>query len=308
MVYAINDLNNIYNQEYSYSLPKTVLESFVSGKAFDHFDVYSKEESLNLQYDIHQIYESMLSTGPIKENLAIMTAGAPGAGKTYKMHQILKESRALGKEYAYIDPDDVCLKNQVKTYKADIASGDGSKEARLEAYNKWRPGSNAANHLILGNLIREKYGFCFGTTASGPGTGNFLDFLKKQGYQIRLIHVTAPDNIRFESIKERDKAFLQTTEQDTKEKGLLLPQRINDAFLKYADQIEFYYRDEVKQDAQPAATWSRNSVGSKKLGTLRIINPLLYEKVKAVHNSAVEVLKRPDLDWNESVEKVSDIL
>lgn len=46
---------------------------------------------------------------------------------------------------------------------------------------------------------------------------------------------------------------VQTTEQDVREKGLLLSQRINDTFLKYVDEIKFYYRDGVKQDAVLAA-------------------------------------------------------
>jgi hypothetical protein len=54
-----------------------------------------------------------------------------------------------------------------------------------------------------------------------------------------LIHVSAPDDVRWGSIQERDKTFVQTTEQDIKEKWLLLPQRINDTFLKYADRLSF---------------------------------------------------------------------
>lgn len=308
MIYDVCDVNNIYNQEYKYSLPKTVLESFISGKAFDNPSVYSDKEAINLRYDIQEIYDSILAEEPVKENIAIITAGAPGAGKTWKMRQILEENKAAGKVFAYIDPDDVCLRRQTKTYLSDISATNGSKEERQAAYNKWRPGSNAANHLILGNLIRSKYGFCFGTTSSGPATGSFFDFLKKQGYQIRLIHVTAPEETRWESIKERDKNFVQTTEQDTREKGYLLPQRINDTFLKHADRIEFYYRDEVKQNAQLAAVWVRNSEGSDKLGTLEVVTPALYRKIKVVHNAAVEVLKRPDLDWDTSVEGVSKIL
>lgn len=176
------------------------------------------------------------------------------------------------------------------------------------AYNKWRPGSNAATHLILGNLIREKCAFYFGTTSSGPATANFFEFLKKQGYKIRLIHVSAPDYVRWDSIKERDKTFVQTTEQDIKEKGLLLPQRINDTYLKYPDEIEFYHRDGVHQDAIFAAKWRRNEEGSKKIGSLQIIDSDRYEKIKAIHNGAVEILKRPELRWESTVEQSSDIL
>lgn len=305
ITYDVCDRNLIYDKAggYEYSLPKHVLESFLSGKAFDNPDLYSEEESVKLHDDINKLFQKILSANPVKENLAVITAGAPGAGKTFKLLQDLDK---LNKNFAYICPDDVCLKNQISTYIADIENSDGAPQVRQAAYNKWRPGSNAATHLILGNLIREKYAFYFGSTSSGPATNKFFDFIKKQGYQIKLIHVTAPDAIRWESIKERDKTFVQTTEQDVKEKGLLLPQRIHDTFLAYADEIEFYYHDEVKKDAQLGAKWIRTP-NHYTLGTLEIVCPSLYEQIKAMHNSATEILNRPDLKWELTVEKNSKI-
>jgi predicted ABC-type ATPase len=307
--YSVCNTDHIYDEYggYEYSLPKGVLESFLSGKAFDHPKVYTDEESSRLHDDINELYQKITSKKPEKERLAVMTAGAPGAGKTIKMRQDLSEKSLLGRNFAYICPDDVCLKNQNRTYLADIARGDASNEVRQNAYNKWRPGSNAATHLILGNLIREKYAFYFGTTSSGPFTYKFFEFLKKQGYQIRLIHVTAPDEVRWESIKERDKSFVQTTKHDVIEKGLLLPQRINDTFLKYADEIEFYYRNGVNEDAKLAAKWVRNPDPSEALGSMHIVSFSRYEQIKAVHNAVTEVLKRPDLHWGATVEKNSII-
>ena len=307
--YDVCNTSLIYDRDagYEYSLPKAVLESFLSGKAFDNPEVYSEEEVLGLRSDINEIFQTILAIDPVKEKLAVMTAGAPGVGKTVKMRQDLSEKSSSGRNFAYICPDDVCLQSQTRTYKVDI-TGDESKEARQAAYNKWRPGSNAATHLILANLIREKYAFYFGTTSSGPATGKFFDFLKKQGYQIRLIHVTAPDEVRWASIKKRDKTFLQTTEQDVREKGLLLPQRINDTFLAYADQIEFYYRDGLDKDAELVATWIRNSDPSETLGTLNVVSILKYQQIKAIHNTATEALFRPDLRWEATVEKCSKVL
>lgn len=302
------NLDLIYNFDYQYSLPKKVLESFLSGKAFDNTENYNLEEAENLHKDINELYQRIISATPAKETVAIMTAGAPGAGKTIKLRQDL-EARALqGKHYAYICPDDVCLKSQNRTYKADLEKSDDSMGARQGAYNKWRPGSNAAAHLILGNLIREKFAFYFGTTSTGPATCKFFEFLKAQGYRIRLIHVSAPDKIRWSSIQERDKIFVQTTEQDVREKGLLLPQRINDTFLKYADEIEFYYRDGVKEDAVLAARWLRNEGNQKYLGTLQIVAAERYERIKIIHNEAAKALARPDLNWESSIEKLSQTL
>lgn len=308
------DINNvcnldlIYNNSYKYSLPKNILEGYLSGKGFDYTQIYTGDEAERLYQDINEIYQNILMEEPLKENLAIMTAGAPGAGKTLKLRQDREANLLKGKKIAYICPDDVCLKSQTRTYKAEIANSDNSKETRQAAYNKWRPGSNAATHLILGNLIKEKYAFYFGTTSTGNATHIFLKFLKDQGYKIRLLHITAPDDIRWESIKERDKTFVQTTETDVREKGNLLPQRINDTFLKYADEIEFYYRDGIKKDAILAATWIRNENTSQSLGNLQIFSQELYENIKNIHNSMAKALNRADLYWESTVEQSSLIL
>ncbi|HSX37685.1 MAG TPA: zeta toxin family protein [Chlamydiales bacterium] len=302
------NLSLIYNENYQYSLPQKVLESFLSGKAFDNPEVYTGEESERLRSDINALWQGILATNPVRKNLAIITAGAPGAGKTIKLRQDLEANASKGRTYAYVCPDDVCLKNQTRTYVADLASSDDSTAARQSVYNKWRPGSNAATHLILGNLIREKYAFYFGSTSSHPATGKFFEFLKAQGYTISLIHVSAPEGVCWDSIQEQNKTFVNTTEQDVKEKGLLTPQRINDTFLKYADQIEFYYRDDVKQDAVLAARWLRTEDASECAGTLQILEPKQYEQIKLVHNAAVGVLQKPELLWEDAVESKSKVL
>lgn len=303
----ICDLNLLYDEEggFEYSLPRNILEGFLSGKAFDNPNPYTSEELSKLFEDINGLFQAIISTNPIKANVAVISAGAPGSGKTTKIKQELEQT----KKWAYVCPDDVCLENQERTYKADIASCDGSFEARKKAYDKWRPGSNAATHLILGNLIRAKYGFYFGSTSSSFATGYFFEFLKKQGYQIQLIHLSAPDDVRWESIQERDKEFVQTTESDVREKGLLVPQRIQDTYLKFADEIEFYYRDEVKKNAVLAARWLREDEEDFQCpGMLEIVNHEAYEKIKLVHNTAIHRLEKTELLWENTLEAHSKIV
>lgn len=302
----ICDLDSIYDKSKGdgYFFPRNILESYLSGKAFDHPEPYSVSESQKLREDINQLYQKIVSKNPVKDNLAVITAGAPGSGKTVKLKQELEASR---KNYAYVCPDDVCLRNQTQTYMADLRNSDGSPAARQLLYNKWRPGSNAATQLLLANLIRERYAFYFGSTSSSPSTGKFLEYLKKQGYRIRFIHISAPDNVRWESIKERDKTFVQTTLQDVQEKGLLVPQRIKDTYLEYADEIDFYYREGTNENAILAAKWRREAENREGAGTLQILSPPNYEKIKNLHNLATETLKRPDLKWEATVENRSQI-
>lgn len=305
------DFKNIYNEHFRYSLPEDILSTYLSGESFDYKQHYTSEEMTRLISDINDLYEGMMFANPIRNQLAVITAGAPGAGKTWKMRQDLEQKTEVTESdthYAYIDPDDVCLRSMTATYRHDILLGDQSPAARKAAYDKWRPGSNAANHLILANLIREKCAFYFGTTSTSPVTCKFFEFLKQQGYHIRLIHVSAPDDVRWKSIQERDKTFIQTTEADVVQKGELLPQRINDTYLRYADEIEFYYRDGVERDAGLAAVWIRGPDGSEVVGELTVSDQIRYNKIKEIHNAAAKALQRQDLDWSTSVEAKSKII
>ncbi len=295
----ISSLDLIYNASYQYSVPKPTVEEFLAGKGFPDSVPYTKEEGESLQADLTTIYDSILAQKPLKERSITITCGAPAAGKTMKLQQDRELRISQEKTSAYICPDDVCLKNMKETYKKETAG--------LAAYNKWRAGSNAIHHIITAHLIKEGYSIDFGTTATGAQTWRFLDFLKKQGYTIRLLHITAPDNVRVDSIMERDKTFVQTTKEDIVDKGKLLPQRIQDTYLKYADRIEFYYRDGVKENALLAATWERKAISEKIKGVLSITDKQLYNKITTIHNDAVKTLSRPDLAWNVAVEEVSQL-
>lgn len=298
MAYAsadVCDRGQIYNpaQGYVYSLPETLLETYLSGNSFDYKQGYTGEERANLERDIQDIYDQIVSRNPLKERVAVLTAGAPGAGKTWKMREDLR-----GRNIAYIDPDDVCLKLQTLTYLAEV-----DLLGLRDAYTKWRPGSNGANHLILANLIREGYAFYFGTTSTSPATKIFFQFLKEQKYEIRLIHVSAPDSVRWASLVERDKGFIQQTEEDVINKGRMLPERIIDTYLAFADRIEFCYRDEVEKEARLGAIWVRNQEANE--GKLTVVDLAAYAQIKKIHNDELRRIKREDLLWESTVEKRS---
>jgi len=313
------DFKEIYNERFQYCVPEGVVRSFFEGNSFGRTEPYSPTEQRRLTDDINTIYGSILTRNPIQEKLAVISAGAPGAGKTTIIRQQLEEYALRGKQFAYIDPDDVCLKEMKQTWAADLekslryadqAHADDriaqEKQIRENGYDKWRPGSNAANHLILANLIRQNYAFYFGTTSSSPLTANTFKYLKEKGYRIHLIHVIAPDDVRWNSIRKRDKSFVQTTEDDTIEKGRLVPQRINDTYLKYADQIDFYFRGEVKEDATLTATWIRSSK-EESTGELKIFEQEMYRTMVRVHNEICATLEEPDdtILWENSVIKAS---
>lgn len=297
------DLGTIYQKGgYNYSVPKSFVESWLHGVGFGRNVAYTNEEQSRVDQDAASIFSKMMAESPYLAKVAYITCGAPGAGKTVLLEQIkVKEEATIGQKLAYIDPDAVCLKNMPLTFGADVVKAEnldleGQIQARKQAYNDWRPASNGINHLILGHLIKGGYAFCFGTTATGDKTYVGFEALKKEGYRIHLIHVTAPDQVRVASIQERDKVFIQTTEEDIKEKAKLLPQRISDTYLKYADQIDFYYRDKVNEDAKLSAVWLRGD-GQP---TLEVNDEIGYQKIKEWHNANLD--GNADLLWEKTVE------
>ncbi len=294
MASSVCDFSGIYNANFSYCVPQFVVAEMYNGTAFGRNVAYSSEEMGRLDQDIRFIYENILEQNPVQEKLALFTAGAPGAGKTNVLETRLKEMKAEGKQLAYIDPDAVCLKNMKLTWEADIGE---SKEPDVHhaAYAKWRPASNGATHLIAGSLIRDGIGFGYGMTASSPLTKNTFQFLREQGYRVELLHVTAPDDVRWRSIQERDKEFIQTTEQDTCEKGEMVPQRLVD-YLSHVDHIDFYYRAEWDTEAVLAATWD---AGEK--GVLTICN-------RSEYNQMCQINCAKNSDWQSSLEGASSAI
>lgn len=305
------DIERFYNAKFKYPLERESLENYLSGTAFGRSQEYSVKEQNDLYADIRDIYNNVISglniKSPPSKRFAVITAGAPGSGKTTVLRQHLKENISKGMNYAYVCHDDVCLRNLRRTFQKDIESCDQSTASRRAIYNKWKPASHGACHLILQNLIEDKCDFYFGTTSARPFAKFFLEFLKAQEYHIKLLHVTAPDHVRWESVQERNKTFIHAAEPQVKEDGFLLPQQMKQVFLAYADEIEFYYRKGVEEKAKLAATWTRNISSLEPLGTLRIFLPNEYAEIKKNHNAVVETLNRPDLDWENSLEKRANI-
>ncbi len=301
---------NLYDTNgFYYWFPKINLEELLEGKGFDYFAGYSEEEVLSLKQDITEIYQRIIDENPIQEPTAILTAGGPGAGKTILLKQHREAEKHSGRTIAYICPDDVALKQMARTYQKSVSeksySSQSEKESLLlDCYNKWRPGSNAATHIILANLIKNNYAIYFGTTSTSPHSLSLYEGLAKRGYTIQVLHLTAPVEVRQAAVAERNKNFVQTNGQDLIEKGNLLIQRIMDTYLAFAKTISFYYRENSMDHAFLAAVWVRGL----PLAKLNIINKRMYDQVKGLHNETCEKLNELGLTWDKTVESSTEII
>lgn len=286
MIIDVNDLNQIYNPPaYEYAVPRKDVEEALRGIPFrEGSPPYTLEEQERVKKDAQSVWHSVAGSyhqkGP---KVAIFTAGGPGAGKTTLLNQLRDP------QVPCIDFDDVALKGMKSTYRAE-------NDSSTKAYTKWRPGSHYVTHTVTANVWRLGYSFYFSTTSTSPYTKNTYKKLKDLGYTLKIIHLSAPDQVRIDSIKKREETWVQSTPEGTITKGRLLPQRINDTFLAFADEIDFYWRGAVEENGRLAAKWTRTE-------GIKVFNRELYEQIKAVHDEQVRALgQRDDLLWSNSVE------
>lgn len=266
----IFNFSEIYNEQAQYHIEKKQIEEWLVGEGFDNSEFYSIADQENLRRDIMDMVDDIVIPDEIKmspnrftNNLRfLLTAGAPGAGKTTVLRAEIERRKSLGEFYCYVCPDDVCLKNMHATFCSmrsvlNASAPDDALHTAKRCYNKWRPGSNAAAHLLSAHLLRGRFPVAFGTTSTSSLTSRSFSHVKKLGYKIEVLFVVAPDAVRNDSIKVRNRRFYQSTEKDNQEKALFLIDRVKDSFVPYADEIHFYWRESFDQGAILAASWKR---------------------------------------------------
>lgn len=298
----VTDLPQYYTSHYEYTVPQKVIGQWLSGEGFGRTTPYSEEEKERLNSDIQQIFEDQMANSPTYSKVIMITAGAPGAGKTTLLEKRIQKDKDHGTAGAYTDPDAVCLKQMQQTFQAMVQENPESVPHRKEAYDYWRPGSNGAAHVLLARYIKDGVRCYFGTTSQSPMMANTYKFFKDQGYKIHLLHVAAPDEVRVQSIQQRDKEFIQTDAADIASKASEVVQRVNDTFFKYADKIEFYWRGHVDAYAKHVATWERFE--NKDHGFFHVVSQRAFKEYTEYHNQKVNELEgnRSDLIWENFIE------
>lgn len=293
--------NEIYNDQFNYFVEQNQVKQWLVGEGFDNDEYYSSVDQENLHLDLvglssdvipHQLI-SRKRTKFTKNKHILITAGAPGAGKTCLLKSELAKRKAKDDHYCYVCPDDVCLKNMSATFCSmrsflNASTPDEALSNAKRCYYKWRPASNAAAHLLLAHLLKGGFPIAFGTTSTSERTPKSFSFIKSLGYKIELFFVVAPDPVRYASIENRNRRFYQSTDKDVLEKAYFLMDRLKDSFIPYADVIHFYWREHWDQEPILAASWKRDGpLRSYESG----VDFLLDEsEVKVLHRACYDAL------------------
>lgn len=233
------------------------IESFLNG--------YSEEELKKIKKDLGIIETITFDTAQPATEIPVYlaTAGGPGSAKTTTLEAFIAEQKL--EDYVYADPDQVALKNMNFTYRKslkniDFALATSNHAALKQAYDKWRGASNYICHEMLqiafGNNDGSgpKYSVAHGTTSTSPHIESLYRKVKMLNYRIILLLCYSQDETRKLSVSRREKeqGFVQADPNEVISKGADFSKRF-DVYFKYAEEIYFYWNDELTHGKLPAA-------------------------------------------------------
>lgn len=232
-----------------------------------HLREYSDEDLSLLEKDL-KVVRSVCFEGTCKckKRFYLATGGGPGARKT----TILEKFVSTHPEYrrgVYLDPDTRTLKFMVHTYYARsltplvIATTGSYDQVIKNAYEKWRAGSNYIVLTLLEEAFAGGRGIIYGTTSTGAHVPDFFTKLKENDYQIVLLLCSCPDNMRYQAVDYRNNVvrFYQSSPEDAVAKGTLFSERMG-TYFAHADQIYFYWSDNLLAPERLAAIWSHGKL------------------------------------------------
>lgn len=238
----------IYSDTFSYYYTRNFLNRYMEGRGDGNRDLYTDEERLKLQEKTQLIFDDIVGKDPVKERVAVLTAGPYWTNRGAVLATFPEDHAYLGIA--------TCL-----PHINEILPPEKNSDARRY------PGMRVTTHIALANLIREGYALRLdlGWSIWKP---TFCKFLQGQGYKVHLVHVTpsteAPEETAPTVGWEKN---LWDENIDDNQTLHELPQFVN--------QMSFYYEAE---EGKPhlAATY--------KLGKVEVVDPASYESIQAFHD------------------------
>ena len=250
---------------------------------------YTKEDIALIEADLSNI-DALVFRGktPSKNPIYLGTAGGPGACKSTILETILHEDPSI-QNMAYIDPDPQGLRLMINSYLSQgmsfyaISEGSSFAQVQIDAYNRWRAGSNYIAQKLLNKAVAGKFNIAHGTTATSSVVSKMYTTLKAKGYKIHLALCYAQDASRGDAVAHRMKtqANYQSTPEDAINKGKMFPERFP-VYFKFADSLRLYWTCDFNKGSKEVARIEKGALTIKDAeGYAKFIAQ--YEKDRTSH-------------------------
>lgn len=284
------------------------LEIFIEAAVDEHEKTFKElagfDERKSSQELIKSICHKFFALPALQTSQAVLTAGAIGSGKSYLVRSILEQEACLGKNYIYICPDEIFAEQMSGLYPA------GQKDEKL-IQKKWLPLAHFIGRVLVRLAVENRKSFFYQTTSVEKESEDLTQYIKRKAYHIKLIHLTTPDHIRWQSVKNRVFSF-NPDETEVDATGKMIPASLP-IFMKEFDVIDFYFREDLETRANLGAIWYQEEGPEQREAKYLITDFNSYLGIKKAHDKAVEDLIQQDplakrLKWEALFEKSSRLL
>ena len=284
------------------------LEIFIEAAVVEHEKTFkelaSLDERKSSQELIKIVCQKFFALPALQSSQAVLTAGAIGSGKSYLVRSILEQEACLGKNYIYICPDEIFAEQMRGLYPSE-------QKDEKPIQKKWLPLAHFISRVLVRLAVENRKSLFYQTTSLEKESEDLTQFIKRKAYQMKLIHLTTPDHIRWQSVKNRVFSF-NPDEREVHETGKIMPTRLP-LFMKEFDVIDFYFREDLETRAQLAAIWYQEEGLQVTEAKYLITDFNSYLGIKKNHDEAVDDLMKQDplakrLKWEALFEKSSKLL
>lgn len=222
---------------------------------------YNPQEQELIKRDLNNIRELCFGGKTAHQNNPryIATAGGPGACKSTILETFLEGQEDI----VYLDPDMRALRFMINTYQQSLTSlivtrHTSFQDVLVNAYNKWRDGSNYITNTLVNEAYAGHYNIGHGTTSTSPVIDQLYKKLKAANYHITLLLCYGSDQMRINALDHRARTqfFIQASPEDVVNKGKFFPERIP-VYVAYADELYFYWTRSHEQGSMLAAYYTK---------------------------------------------------
>jgi hypothetical protein len=260
-------------------------------KAFSLQDSQVNKQGMQ---DIENIFHAFTIADFVKNKEATVVVGPKGSGKTWFAQYEVERRACWGSLHAFLSSE----------YIHQVASRYDREKPIDVSYREWIPLGDLILKFLQQAAIETGCSIVAEKDATDPSLPILLQALKEQEYAIKIIHLTAPEDIRFKAF---EKALTAEENQQFYEGAELFASKLSQGYLSTADEVEFYLRNRLDAKPEIAGCWIKTA--SHPLhGDLKVFDVSKMASIARVQNLALKYLAEKNgeanfVSWKDALDK-----